>query len=94
MKTQIRGTYITSADVLFDYDAATVDPFYYVEDGQKKWRLEGIYPGITTEEGIWDHLAYNALVNNVMDACRLDGWADLERGQLTMYIRDVEFDRA
>jgi hypothetical protein len=36
------------------------------------------------------HLAYNAVANGVEDANRLDGWADLPSGTLTMQIRDVD----
>lgn len=35
-------------------------------------------------------LAYNAVANGVEDASRLDGWGDLDRGMVTMTVRDVE----
>jgi hypothetical protein len=92
--TAINGTYTSSAEVTFEYDAETVDPFYYIEEGERIWRMRGIYEHITTEAEMFDHLAYNAIVNNVTDASRLDGWADLERGQLTMRVHGIEFDRA
>lgn len=44
---------------------------------------------MTTDEGK-AHLAYNALGNGVDDAARLDGWADLPPGAVTMYVTDVE----
>lgn len=39
---------------------------------------------------VLEHLAYNAVANGVEDANRLDGWADLESGVLTMRVEDVE----
>ena len=35
---------------------------------------------------VLDHLAFNAVVNGIEDASRLDGWGDLERDQLTMHV--------
>lgn len=35
---------------------------------------------------VYEHLAYNAVANGVEDANRLDGWADLEPGVLTMRV--------
>jgi len=80
---EVRRTYDLSVPVEFKATEG-VNPFYWDDDGKKTWRLEGIYSAITTEDDIWDHLAYNCIVNGVEDASRLDGWADLERGQLTM----------
>lgn len=36
------------------------------------------------------HLAYNAVANGVEDANRLDGWADLDFGILTMRVEVVD----
>lgn len=44
---------------------------------------------MTTADGM-EMLAYNALRNGVDDARRLDGWADLPAGVLTMDVTDVE----
>jgi len=94
--TEIRHSYEATADVVFEYDPEKVDPFYYTEivDGQEQrvWRMQGIYD-ITDEAGMWDHLAYNAIVNGVTDASRLDGWAELERGELTMRVREATVER-
>lgn len=43
-------------------------------------------------EGL-EHLAYNAVANGIEDANRLDGWADLENGALTMRVMFVEVTR-
>lgn len=40
-------------------------------------------------DAVLDHLSYNCINNGVEDANRLDGWADLDRGQLTMEIIDI-----
>jgi len=86
-ETTITKSYSLSAVIDFEYDSEKVDPFWFIEDGQKKWRMEGIYPSITTEDDIWEHLAFNALVNSVDDASRLDGWGDLSEGELTMTVK-------
>lgn len=44
---------------------------------------------LTEREGL-EHLAYNAVANGVEDASRLDGWGDLERGDVTMHVHNVE----
>jgi hypothetical protein len=83
----MKKAYDLYAEVVFDYDPETVDPFYWInDDGVKQWRMEGIYSDIADEDGIWEHLAYNAIFNAVEDASRLDGWADLDRGQLRMRV--------
>lgn len=42
-----------------------------------------------SEDEVIEHLAYNCIANGVEDAVRLDGWADLEPGLLTMAVVDV-----
>lgn len=80
-----------AAEVQFIFDPDAVDPFYWInEDGNKQWRMEGIYSNVRTPEDIWTHLAYNAIFNGVTDAYRLDGWAELNKGDLTMRVRDQE----
>jgi len=78
-------SYEIFTDVEFEYDPETVDPFWFDDDGVRTWRMTHIYD-IPDEDGIWKHLAYNAISNGVTDASRLDGWADLEPGQLTMFV--------
>ncbi len=85
--TRVTKNYTLSADIEFEYDPEKVDPFFWINDeGNRQWRMEGIYSDITTEDGIWKHLAYNTLVNGVHDASRLDGWGDLEPGDLMVSV--------
>ena len=44
------------------------------------------YYGYMRKPAVLKHWAYNAVVNGVSDASRLDGWADLERGMVTFYV--------
>lgn len=46
-------------------------------------------PGITTEDAVLKHLAVVAVLFGVRDASNQDGWADLERGDVTMMIMDA-----
>lgn len=58
--------------------------------GGSGWR--NIYYDITSREGVLEHLAYNAIANGVEDASRLDGWADLEPGAITMRVQHAALD--
>lgn len=45
-----------------------------------------------TEKDVLDHLVYNCAANGIDDASRLDGWADLEPGQVTMEVIYVDVE--
>jgi hypothetical protein len=94
--TEIRHRYELTADVMFEYDPEKVDLTHWLDPDtmHRRHRMEGIYPGLVTQDQLLDHLAYNALVNGVTDASRLDGWGDLERGALTMCVREAVIERA
>lgn len=86
MATDTRS-YWAELEVEFDIEPGTdfinwVNP----ETGETQHRMTGIYPNIVTEEDIKKHWAYNLLVNGVSDASRLDGWADLPKGAITMRV--------
>jgi hypothetical protein len=53
-----------------------------------EWRAS--FYDLHTEDDVLDHLAYNAVSNGIEDASRLDGWADLERGDVTMFVTRVD----
>jgi hypothetical protein len=75
------------AEVIFDVeDGVNLTHWANPDTGQHQHRMDGIYPNIVTEEDVFKHLAYNAVFNGVTDASSLDGWADLERGLITMYV--------
>lgn len=61
-------------------------------EGERGWC--DIYYGRMDVDQVMEHLAYNCAANSVEDASRLDGWADLEPGVLTMsFDRVVEYER-
>ena len=91
IKVEVR-TYRLDATIEFRYDPEKVDPFYFDDNGTRRWRMDGIYTQITTEAGMWKHLAWNALVNGVTDASSLDGWGDLEWGQLIIDMPRAEME--
>lgn len=84
----MRKRYSLSATVEFIYDPEEVDPFFWTnpETGRRQWRMEGIYPTLTTTDDVLAHLAYNALTNGVTNASLLDGWGDLREGDLRMWV--------
>lgn len=86
MSTETRSYDIT-LQVEFEV-AEGVDLTHWVnpDTGARLHRMDGIYEDVRTEEDIYQHLAYNAIFNDVEDASRLDGWGDLERGQVTMRV--------
>lgn len=85
MRKQI--SYELTADVTFTV-ADGVDIMYWInpDTDEKQHRMDGIYSHVVTEDDIYEHLAYNAVFNGVEDASRLDGWADLNWGDLTMRV--------
>jgi hypothetical protein len=54
------------------------------------WR--NVYYPLRTPDDVLEHLAYNAIVNGVEDASRLDGWADLSPRVVTMRVTDADLD--
>lgn len=62
------------------------DPEYVLRcvDNIDGWR-DKLYD-LEEPDDVFRHLAFNAVFNEVADARRLDGWADLERGALTMAV--------
>lgn len=71
------------------------DAFTRTEDPNFR---NGLY-GAMTAENVLYHLAYNCVSNGVDDACRLDGWADLDRRfgspnarTIKMDVTDVQFE--
>jgi len=80
-------TYDLKAEVTFTVSEG-VDLMYWTDpaSGEKKHRMDGIYSDVRTEDELYAHLAYNAIFNGVYDASKLDGWADLERDQITMRV--------
>jgi len=52
--------------------------------GGDEWRAQ-LY-NLRTEDDVLDHLAYNAVANNVERVNQLDGWADLPDDAATMEV--------
>lgn len=58
--------------------------------GGSGWR--NTYYALRTREDVLEHFASNAVRNGVEDASRLDGWADLDPGVVTMRVDTVDLD--
>lgn len=56
--------------------------------GGDEWR--SMFYRLHTEQDVLWHWAYNAVANNVQDASRLDGWADLEPGDVTLDLESIQ----
>ena len=54
----------------------------------EEWRSQ-LY-SLKDEDEVYQHLLYNAAVNGVEDISRLEGWADIERGAVRLYVTDWE----
>lgn len=50
------------------------------------------YGYIKTEDDVIGHWAHNAVANGYVDACQLDGWADINAEQVTFRVDDVQVD--
>ena len=83
LKADYRATVAVEIEIADDVDFLN----WVDDDGKTIPRMTGIYPDIVTEDQLRDHLAYNAVFNGVEDASRLDGYADLECGKVTMRVR-------
>lgn len=57
-------------------------------DGGNEWRSR--FYGLLDEGDVLAHWAYNAVANHVTDASRLDGWADLPEGAVTMRVVEIQ----
>ena len=77
---------------LYEYDAMVtihcedgIDPYERVTGPEgDEWRAT--FYDLFDKGDVMRHFAYNAIVNGTTDASRLDGWADLERGQVTFAV--------
>lgn len=47
---------------------------------------------VSDRQGVLDHWAYNAILNRVNDASRLDGWADLQPGMVTFHVTSFNLE--
>lgn len=54
---------------------------------EARWRDQ--FFDLHTEEDVLEHLAASCISAGVNDASRLDGWADLGRGEVTMFVTDI-----
>lgn len=79
-------------DTVIAYDPKTINLTHWNDNGTLRPRMEGIYPELVSAADLFKHLAWNALVNGVTDASSLDGYADLNRGDLTMRVLNSETD--
>lgn len=78
-----------SGDVIIDVqNGNAIDRCLNDEDG---WRTKMYYDLATTHE-VFNHLAYNCVVNGIERVNRLDGWADLEDDDVRMQVDSFEAD--
>lgn len=70
---------------VFIADNAPDDIFTRAEDVEEfQKHLYG--DAVRDKQTVLEHWAYNAALNGVDDASRLDGWGDLERGMVTFRV--------
>ena len=50
------------------------------------------YYGEMDEKAVLDHWAYNAVMNGVSSPHRLDGWADIPKDAVDLWVTDAEVD--
>lgn len=77
--------------ITIDETKAPADLFTRAQDEDFK-RI--YYSDLADEDAVRKHWAHNAIANNIQDVSRLDGWAELPRGVVTMRIADVEMQWA
>lgn len=75
------GFDLTGTLLVYVEDRAPDDIFTRAEDVENFQRhLYG--DSVRDKQTVLKHWAYNATMNGVQDASRLDGWGDLERGMV------------
>lgn len=55
--------------------------------GGDEWRAQ-FYPLRTTDD-VLEHIAFNAVANDILDINRLEGWADVDPDEVDIRIDDV-----
>lgn len=79
-------------DAMTSVKVKVADPEHIDRCFTDDWR--STFYSLATPDEVMEHLAFNCIANGIEDAARLDGWADLEPGVLTMeQDRLVEFER-
>jgi hypothetical protein len=97
IKPQTRNVTTTTAVEITINDREPIERC--LGDAGKEWREHmgaGRDEGQNlTEEDVLKHWAFNASSNNIWDISELDGWADVEKGVVTMRaeVIDVEVER-
>lgn len=84
--TKIETTFETEGEfVVFIAENAPTDIFTRAENVEEfQNHLYG--EAVRDKQTVLQHWAYNAVVNNVGDASRLDGWGDLTKGMVTFMV--------
>lgn len=91
MTTKITLEAELRADVRFEIsDDAPADLFTRAETEEFQSSLYG--DSVADREGVLKHWAYNAIVNSVDDASRLDGWGDLDKNVVTMLVTNADIE--
>jgi hypothetical protein len=79
-------------DAMSSVKVKVTDPEHIDRCFTEDWR--STFYTLATPDEVMQHLAFNCIANSVEDASRLDGWADLAPGALTMELdRLVEWER-
>jgi hypothetical protein len=71
-----------------DDEQAPADLFTRAETAEFQEHLYG--DAVRDQQTVLEHWAYNAIANGVQDPARLDGWADMPRGVVSVRVTDVE----
>lgn len=89
--TTISKSYRLDTVINFTFDPK-VNLTHWFDGFELRPRMEGIYPNLNTADELFEHLAFNALVNGVRDASELDGYADLSRGDFRVNVDYTQTD--
>lgn len=82
-------TYVVEAPVTLSITVHDRDALERVIGaGGDEWRSQ--FYRLTTTEDVLEHWTYNAVCNGVQDVSRLEGWADLPAGAVTL---DLEYGK-
>lgn len=82
MNTRIDSSIELSATLLVYIEDRAPDDVFTRAENVEEFQKPLYGDSVRDKQTVLEHWAYNALLNGVDDASRLDGWGDLERGMV------------
>ena len=80
---KIEATFQTEGEFIVHVRDDAPDDIFTRAENVEEFQKHLYGDAVRDKQTVLEHWAYNATLNGVDDASRLDGWGDLERGMVT-----------